>query len=163
MWDEIMEFAARPSHGLTDSFKPASSVAASISVLGAVVADPIIAWSAAIAAVGTTLVPRLIDWYRQGRAVKLAADLADLKAHAEVIAEEIGKRLELEAKVKSQDAEIADNRHKLRDLEQANNFMRAELEALRMGQAKLNTQVKRIVTPDPDAPEPGTDEHAVQK
>ncbi len=154
MWSEIMDFAARPSHGITDAFKPSATVAASISVLGAVVADPIIAWSAALAAVGTTLVPRLIDWYRQGREVKRAADLADLKAHAEAIEEEIRRRVELEGECRQLKAEISQNRHRVNDLEQQIIFMKAATQ-------KLDSKVQILTTPDPDAPEPGTDEHSI--
>lgn len=165
MWDEIMDFAAqvRPTHALTDSFKPATVVAAGVSVLGAIAADPLVTWSAAIGAVLTVLVPRLIDWYRSIRVAAREEDVADLRAHARAIEEEIRKRVELEGQCKLLKDETSQNRHRINDLMQTIEFMKSQHEALKHGVGTLKTKVRVLTTPDPDAPEPGTDEFDIHK
>ena len=145
MWNELMDFAAsRPTHAISDAFRPATAVAAGVAVVGFVASDPVVLLSGILTAFGTAVFPKLIDWYRDSRAAKREADLADLKAHAEAIEEEVRRRVELEGQCNQLKAETAANRHKIKDLEQQIVFMKA-------AQAKTDDKVKILTTPDPDA------------
>ncbi len=150
MWDEFMELASRPIHGLTDAFRPLSLVATGVAGVGAIASDSSVAWYGFAACLTTVVIPVCIDAYRKAKAVQREQWAADLALDTEKYAEEVRKRVEIEAECRQLQAETARNRHRINDLEQQIVFMKAATE-------KIDNKVKRITTPDPDAPEPATD------
>jgi hypothetical protein len=128
---------------LSPSFKPLAYLSTGISVLGALGSDAAVSWAAALVAASSVAIPAAIDYYRRYRLARREEDAADTKAEADILAAEVVRRVQLEA-------EVRDARHKIRDLEQALAFMRAEHDALKLGVGKLDGKVKALSTPDPD-------------
>jgi hypothetical protein len=144
---------------LAAAINPLANFGVGVSLFGAVASDGYVVWSG----VAVALVAVGLDGYRKWRTSKRAEDAADAADHIRMLELEVIRRVQFEDKANRLEVETQRNRHKIAEQEQVITFMRAEMEAIRKGVGKLGSQVKRIVTPDPDAPEPGTDEHATQK
>lgn len=131
-----------------------AEVSTGFAVFGAITEERALSFVAAAVSVGAVLVPRLVDWYRAIATARRVEHAADLQLSQDILAEEVRKRVELEAECKSLREEISATRHKLRGQEQTIANLTAQLTLLNSSVSKLDSKVAAISPPD-GSPAPG--------
>ena len=95
---------------LVMSWKGIADLAAGASVTAAFVGEAPLAIAASVVAVGSIVVPRILDWFKQMREVARQEHIRDVQSDSQLLQSEVVRRLQTEAVLR-------DNQQRIKDLE----------------------------------------------